>query len=299
VLYWKYLPIKDNPSKMVEYIATLDKCLEAINTKFGKNSSDPEAVFYTMVARGYMAMLYNYKGEMLNAAGEGKKAYNSFLVGLKLIGKNPEFYFTSGMYNYYVVAYPEVHTMTKPLMIFFKKGDKALGLKQIDTGTKSGIITKAESCYHISRIYIKYENLPEKAIYYSQKLVDWYPQNPIYRMTNIEAQLLSGHYDQAKSSLKILQTYKKGFFPVATHTFQAIIQEKEEHNDSGAQKDYLLALQNKADDQYTKEYHAMSYAGLARIAHRAGDTSKARSYYKKCLELAEYGRLKAEAKAYK
>ena len=86
---------------------------------------------------------------------------------------------------------------------------------------------------------------------------------------------------------------------MAWSTFQAIIQEKDDKNDLGAQKDYLLALQTKADDQYTKEYHAMSYAGLARIAHRAGDKVKAKNYYKKCLELAEYGSLKAEAKAYK
>jgi tetratricopeptide (TPR) repeat protein len=189
--------------------------------------------------------------------------------------------------------------MTKPLMIFFKKGDKLLGLKQIDTGTKSGVITKAESCYHIARIYLKYENKPEKAIYYSQKLVDWYPQNPIYRMTNIESLVLAGKYEQAKGSIKLLQNYKKGFFPVASHTFLGLIQEKGDKNDLAAQKDYLLALQTKADDQYTKEYHAMSYAGLARIAGRAGDHNKAKEYYKKCLELAEYGSVKAEAKVYK
>jgi hypothetical protein len=61
----------------------LDQCLEAINKRYGKNSLDPEAVFYTMVARGYMAMIYNYRGEMMNAAGEGKKAYNAFVEGFE------------------------------------------------------------------------------------------------------------------------------------------------------------------------------------------------------------------------
>lgn len=43
----------------------------------------------------------------------------------------------------------------------------------------------------------------------------------------------------------------------------------------------------------------MAYAGLARIADRAGDKKLARAQYKKCLEYAEYKRLIREAKNYK
>lgn len=299
VLYWKYLPIKDNPSKSKEYIQKLDQCLQAINRKFGKNSSDPEAVFYTMVARGYMAMLYNYRGELLNAAGEGKKAYNALTEGLKLINRNSEFYFTAGMYNYYVEVYPEEHPIIKPVMLFFKKGDKALGLKQIDTGTRLGTITRTESCYYLSRIYLKHEGKPDRAVVYSQKLVDLYPQNMIYRMNHVEALLLSGRYDQASAGIGMLKRNLTGFFPAAWHTFQAYSLEKDDKSDAGAQKEYLLALRSPSDDQYTKEYHAMAYAGLARIADRAGNKAKAREYYKKCLEKSEYTLTIREAKAYK
>jgi len=299
ILFWKYLPIKDSPTKSKEYIQKLDLCLEAINKKFGKNSKDPEAVFYTMVARGYMAMMYNYKGEMLNAAGEGKKAYNAFSEGMNLMNKNPEFYFTSGMYNYYVELYPELHPVVKPLMLFFKNGNKALGLKQIDTGIRVGTITRAEACYYLAHIYLKYEAKPEKAAIYTAKLADWYPRNPIYLMRNTEALLLSGNYNDAAKSNNILKRMNGGFFPLASHTFQGILFEKDEKNDASAQREYLLALKTPHDDQYTKEYYAMSYAGLARIANRAGNKSKAREYYKKCLEKSEYVSLMKEAKAFK
>ena len=59
---------------------------------------------------------------------------------------------------------------------------------------------------------------------------------------------------------------------------------------------YLAALKLPHDDQYTKEYHAMSYAGLARIAQRSGNKAKAKQYYKKCLEKAEYRSIVKEAK---
>jgi len=299
ILYWKYLPIKDHPAKSKEYIQKLNVCLEAINKKFGKNSSDPEAVFYTMVARGYMAMMYNYRGEMMSAAGEGKKAYNAFSEGMNLMNKNPEFYFTSGMYNYYVELYPELHPMVKPLMFFFKDGDKALGLKQIDTGTRLGVITKAEACYYLAHIYLKYELKPEKAAVYTERLVGLYPKNPVYVMRNTEALLSSGNYDGAAKHINTLKRYPNGFFPLAMHTFQGIVFEKDAKNDSAAQKEYLLALKTPHDDQYTKEYYAMAYAGLARIANRAGNKAKAKEYYKKVLEKAEYKSVIREAKGFK
>ncbi|WP_215237406.1 tetratricopeptide repeat protein [Dyadobacter helix] len=297
ILFWRYLPIKDNPVKAKEYVQKLNACLSAVEKRFGKDSRDPEAVFYVMVARGYLAMMYNYKGEMLNAAGEGKKAYNAFLEGLKLISKNPEFYFTSGMYNYYVVIYPEIHPIVKPLMVFFKKGDKALGMKQVETGTRLGTITKAESCFYLSHLYLKYEDRPEKAVVYMQRLVDQYPQNPIYLMKYIESLVLAGKYDEAESLMPPLKRLQTGFFPASWHTFQAIILEKRDKNDTAAQREYLAALRLPHDDQYTEEYTPMAYAGLARIAKREGNQSKAKDYYKKCLDRAEYTSLIKEARS--
>jgi tetratricopeptide (TPR) repeat protein len=299
ILFWKYMPIKDNPTKSKEYIRKLDLCIESINKKFGKNSMDSEAVFYTMVARGYMAMMYNYRGEMMSAAGEGKKAYNAFVEGLNLMNKNPEFYFTSGMYNYYVEVYPEEHPMVKPLLLFFKSGDKALGLKQMDMGTKVGVITRAESCFYISHVYLKYEMRPDKAVGYMNRLVEMYPRNPVYLMKSVESQVLAGQYENARKGVASLKKISTGFYPIAAHTFQGILDEKADKNDAAAQKEYLQALKTPHDDQYTKEYHALAYAGLARIAARAGNKSKAKEYYKKCLDKAEYRLVIREAKAFR
>jgi tetratricopeptide (TPR) repeat protein len=299
VLYWKYLPIKDNQAKSKEYIQKLNLALIATEKRFGKDTKDPEGMFYVMVARGYMAMMYNYRGEMLSAAGEGKKAYNAFIDGMKLMDKNPEFYFTSGMYNYYVEVYPEEHPMVKPLLMFFKNGNKALGLKQVDIATRSGVITRAESCFYLAHLYMKYEMNPEKAVPYVNKLTDWYPKNPLFIMKNIEALSLAGDYDDASKQLVALRKYNTGFYPIAQHTFQGINYEKHLKSDVSAQKEYLAALRIPHDDQYTKEYHAMAYAGLARIAGRAGNKAKAKEYYKKCLEKAEYRSLMKEAKAFK
>ena len=298
-MYWQYLPIQDNKAKSAEYLRTLNQCLAAVEKQYGSDSKNPEAVFFTLAARGYMAVMYNYQREFLKAVGEAQKAYSALTTSLKLTEKNPEFYFTTGMYNYYVVTYPEDNPIVKPVMIFFKNGDKALGLKQIDIATQRGVITRAEACSYLAHIYLEHESQPQRALVYTRKLAGWYPQNPIYKIMHTEALLLSGRYAEAEKELPALRKRTDGFYPIAWRTFQGILYEKDDRNDALAQREYLAALQIPHDEQYTREYHAMAYAGLARIAHRAGNKAQAKAYYKKCLEKAEYKALIKEAKAYK
>lgn len=295
---WQYLPIKDNKAKVGEYIKTLNQCLVAVERHYGKNSPHPEAVFFTMAARGYLGLMYNYQNELLKAAGEAQKAYGSLVEGLKLTEKNPEFYFTTGMYNYYVETYPEDHPIVKPLMVFFKDGNKALGLKQLDIATRNAIMTRVEATYFLAHIYLEHESRPDKAIPYTTRLHAWYPGNTIFSMIHIETLILAGRYQEAQKVMDKINKRNDGFYPIAWHVFEGLIREKQDRQDNEAQKYYLMALKIPHDDQYTREYHAMAYAGLARIADRSGNRNKAREHYKKCLEKANYNFLEREAQAY-
>ncbi|MPR35710.1 ABC transporter substrate-binding protein [Salmonirosea aquatica] len=297
-MHWQYLPIKDNKAKVGEYIRALNQCLAAVDKQYGKNSKEPEAVFFTMASRGYLALMYNYQNELLKAAGEAQKAYGSLTEGLKLVDKNPEFYFVAGMYNYYVESYPEDHPIVKPLMIFFKDGNKTLGLKQLDMATKTAVITKVEAAYFLAHIYLEHEARPDLADNYTARLSAWFPNNLVFKMSHLEALILAGRYDEADKGLPELKKHTTGFYPIAGYCFEGMIAEKRDKNDAEAQKAYLAALKIPYDMQYTREYHAMSYAGLARIADRGGNKAKAREYYKKSLEITEYLALKREAKAY-
>ncbi|HEV7348678.1 ABC transporter substrate-binding protein [Telluribacter sp.] len=297
-MYWQYLPIQTNKAKAQEYQNTLNQCLVAVEKQYGKESTNPEAVFFTMAAHGYRALMFNYQKELIKAATEAQSAYSAMMNGMKLTDRNPEFYFTTGMYNYYVEVYPNDHPIVKPIMVFFKNGNKPLGLKQVDTATRVGVITRAEACYYLAHIYLEHESQPERALAYSSKLNSWYPQNPVYKILHTEALLLAGRYAEATDDVNYLKRYSSGFYPIAWHTFQGILEEKKEKDDAQAQREYLAALRTPYDEQFTREYHAMAFAGLARIADRAGNKAQAKSYYKKCLEVAQYKSQIREAKAY-
>jgi hypothetical protein len=117
-------------------------------------------------------------------------------------------------------------------------------------------------------------------------------------MRYVENLLHVGRVEEAAAENKVLGGYTKGLFPKGYHCFDGLIKEHQ-RDDVSAKAAFEKALAVPLEMQYVKEYHAMAYAGLARIADRAGDKKSAKAHYKKCLEYAEYKRVIAEAKAYK
>ena len=64
--------------------------------------------------------------------------------------------------------------------------------------------------------------------------------------------------------------------PLAVNTFSGMLAEHADKKDKEAAEFYELAIRLPFNEPYTKEYTAFAYAGLARIAARANDRSRAR-----------------------
>ena len=293
------LPLSENKAATAQFVQAVSQGMELAKRMIAKDENNPEAVFFMLTCHSYMASLYNNQGESLKAVGESKKAYNYLRDGAKLLDKNPDFYFTTGLYNYYVERYPIDHPIVRPFMFFFADGDIALGLKQMDVAAHKGLFMRPVANYYLSHLLLKHESNPSKAAGYMKYLVDKYPNNPLFAMTYAEAILLSGRYVEAQPAVQRLRQMTSKMVPLAYNTFMGMLAEQADKNDREATEFYEIALKQPANEAYTKEYYAFAYAGLARIAARANDRTRAKMYYKKVLSVGEYKSLIREAKAYK
>ncbi|AYQ36232.1 ABC transporter substrate-binding protein [Runella sp. SP2] len=295
-MQWQYLPVKDNKAMSGQYAKLLEECIAKAKVLEKNEKTRPEAAFFSMAGHGYIALIHNYNDEKMKAASEAKKAYDYVMSGFKYMNNNPEFYFSSGLYNYYMIRYPEDHPIVKPVVLFFKDGNREEGLRQMDIASKKGMFTRTESSFYLARIYLKHEQRYDKASSYLGNLVEKYPNNPIFLMKHTEALLLLGKYDEAQPFIEKLKKRNESFFSLVSHTLEGMYLEKQSRNDQAAQRLYLTAIRQPRDEEYTKEYQAFAYAGLARIAIRAGDKRKATEYYKIVSDLAEYKGTLKEAK---
>ena len=295
----QYLPVHENKAARAQFVQAVNEGMTLAKQMLDKDEKDPEAVFFALTAHSYLAALYHNEGESLKAVSESRRCYGYLRDGMKLLDKNPDFYFTTGLYNYYVERYPMDHSIVKPFMVFFADGDMTLGLKQMDVAAKRGLFMRTVANYYSAHIQVKYEMQPARALPYARYLADKFPANPLFAMLDAEVLLLTGRYTDARPAVQRLKQLPNKLVPLALALFTGILAEQDDHDDKAATEAYQAALKLPANKPYTEEYKAMAYAGLARIAARAGNRDLAKQNYKKALDIAQYKSLIREAKAFR
>lgn len=287
-LQWQFLPIDKNPIALKKYIEELQKCIAASKALHKIPEYKKESTFFLLAAHGFIALTYNYNRNYLEAATEAKKAYSYFIEGKKYKIENPEFMFASGLYNYYRVQYPENHPITKPIVLFFENGNKNQGLLDLDNAVKLSIFSRTEAALYLTNINIKYESNFKNALRFSEGLSSKYPNNIIFKIKYIECLLLNSQYETAEKINESLIQRKDAVSNISYLVFDANAQEHLHKNKVKALSQYAKALQLTSDDRYTKEYHGMAFLGMARIFSQQNEISKAKIFYKNCLEVSEY-----------
>ncbi len=298
-IQWQYFPVEQNPKLLNQYIALLEKCQALAEPMLNDPANKAEGTFFLVASHGYIALVLNDKKEQVKAANEARKAYGYLKDGRKWTEKNPEFLFTSGLYNFYRIQYPETHPIVKPAMIFLDDGNKKLGLLQLEQAVHKSVFSRNEAAHYLTGVNLKYESNYPKALVFSTWLHEKYPNNLLYSMRHAESLVMNGKYDDALVLIQILKKSNEKTYLLAGSLFEGQIAEKARKNDKQAGDIYgAIVSKMPPNDRYTTDYYAMACAGLARIAHRAGNRKKAKELYEKCLEYAEYKSTIIEAKKY-
>lgn len=296
-LQWKYLPIEQNSAVLNQYIKHLEACQRKAEELAKQPKHKAEATFFLLAAHGYIALSHNYRKEYTKAVMDAGHAYGYLKDGFGFVNQNVEFNFTTGIYNYYRIQYPETHPVIKPFIVFFQSGNKSQGLSQLRKATNEALFSRIEATTYLTNIYLKYEADFPKALVYAQRLGRKYPRNHIFGIRYVETLLLNNRFEQASQQIKVLAKRKDAITSLSVDFFEGYYAEMYLKNDALAAQKYAAAIAATANSRYTQEYYAMAHLGLGRIQKRAGSESKASFYFKKCLDNAEYEWVVAEVKA--
>lgn len=293
----QYFPLKDYPAQQKNYLAYLNQSRALAEEMLEKNEDDTEANFFELAVLGYLAAFDADNQDFMKAVGVAKKAYSFMKKALVSNEKQHEFLYSSGIYNYYRIEYPETHTLIKPFMFFFADGNKKLGLQQLDLATKKTLFVKHEALIYAGYVYMKYESNPHKALYYNTFLYEKYPENLLFSMQRTDFLVATGKYEEGEEIAQKLLKQKSVMFQCAGTIFKGLIAEKAHKDDKTAEAYLLKGVKMPYDERFTKDYHGLAYVALARIAKRAGQANKVKEYAKKAIKMAEYKSTVAEAKA--
>ncbi len=296
---WSENPIEADTEDFRKLIGHLQISLDRTKTYLKNDSENMEAIFFAMAIHSWLAQFYDEDGQTFKALSAAKKAYQYMKIGFEMLDQSPEFYFSTGLYNYYRVQYPESNPIYKPFLWFFRDGNKELGLSQLDHASEKAIFTRAEASMYLAHIYLRYEEEPAKAVKYSRDLVERFPDNTFFKINYTEALLAAAKYTTAYPITQKLLQEEKPFYRMSGEVFTAIHYEKHLANLTMAKTWYQKSLESGEDlGARADNKKSLAYAGLARIAAARQQVDEARSYYRTAMKLAQYDGVKNEARRY-
>lgn len=278
----------------------LDEAVEKSEKMLDKDEDQPEANFFALSAYGMLAMYENQDGSAFKAVGLAKNAYKYLKKGFKLKEKYPEFYFSTGLYNYYREKYPELHPIYKTFMWFFRSGDMQLGLEQMKKATQTSVFMAPEARDYLQHIYLRYENKPEASLTFAKALLDQYPDNLYFVFNYIDSSLAAASYEGLDPLIERLIESDKSFYQMLGQIFRATLLEKRDQQWDEAEAFYVKSLGTGygLQTEDAENYRSYAYAGLARIALHEEKPVQAKKLYQQSLAAAQYPQTKKEAEAY-
>jgi len=290
--WWRIMPWEDQRQYDDIFTDYMDSTIYYAEQLLKENKDNPEAYFFLAAAEGFKGRIFSDREEYTKAAFVAKKSLNHLMESERFDNDlSPEFLFGIGLYNYFRVWIPENKAFLKPIMLFFKKGDKELGLKQLQNVADHAFYSRIEAMTYLARIYGDYENNRAKALPILEYLVNNYPDNSYFATEFAEINYMMGRYTEStKYCSNILYKYENKFpgYTVenarkASFFLGSILKAKGDVNMAKHHFEETLKFSKEANAQ-EKGYYWYTLGYLAEYAVKEKNNEKAIEYYREIVE---------------
>lgn len=291
--WWRIVPnIQDEQydSAMLQY---MDSTILVAENIFDHGST-VEGGFFLSAAYAFKGRLYAERRSWRKAATAGKNAmkYLDYCRDQEEFG--PEILFGDALYNYYSVWIPENYPVLKPIMIFFRDGDKELGLNQLKEVANNAFFTRTEAQYFLMRILADEEHDKRSALFIAEYLNKTFPNNAYFQRYYARMLYTSGRYSKAeKISKDIIAKIDSSYIGYEQNSGRYaafFLGEINAHRDEpeAAEKYYKLCV--KYGDEIgaqEKGYYLYSMLNLGRYDADRGDKAAAKEKFKMVKKLSD------------
>lgn len=288
--WWKIMPNTKDTKYDDSFFAYMDTTIYVGENLYKNHPAyKTEAAFFLAAAYAFKGRLYadEERKNWRKAVSAGTSALDYLKYSKEKETLNPELLFGDALYNYFSVWVPENYPALKPVLWFFKKGDKALGLKQLKEVSYNAFYTRTEAMVWLMRILNSYENDQPRAMQISEYLYTTYPNNPYFHRYYARMLYSVGRFTQAEPVCKdILAKIDSGQvgYEATSGRYAAFFlgQIYEARRKLDEAKKYYTQCMKYAEEIGATEsgYYLFSMIALGEIAERQGNKAEAKRWFK-------------------
>lgn len=289
LIYWENFPLLPDNDLSTTFDGLMDSCIHRAALMLDKPGTHLEGVFFDLFGRAFKAMFWADNGKASRAVADLPEMYKRTKEGFLLVEDFPGFYFSTGLYNYYIEAYPEAHPIYKPFVAFMHKGDRNLGLIQLNRAIQESVFLRVEATLFMALIQANYENDLNTASIYAEKLHREFPRNTYYQGLITSIWLHQKRFARVRELLPILEEQSDPYSHLIHTLASAFLAEKKGGEENEAGKAYLGVIGlAESLGPIADMFNAMACMGLSRLHEARGLHQAARQWSRKAEKLTAY-----------
>ncbi|MBS1560387.1 MAG: tetratricopeptide repeat protein [Bacteroidetes bacterium] len=180
VEWWKINLNRNVYSNDEWFLQKIEKVLEVCDRSLEADPKNLMGLFFKGGALGFRGRFYATRESMIKAANDGKDALDLLEECQRIAPNNHDIMLGTGLYNYFAIALPEKYPVLSPIMTFFRSGDKALGILQLQAAARQARYARVEAQVVLLQVYYEWEKDYQKAVVIARELNKKYPNNPYF-----------------------------------------------------------------------------------------------------------------------
>lgn len=294
--WWKIMPSNlTNEQYDKVFLAYMDTAITKGEALYKADKKNYEACFFLSAAYGFSARLHSERHNWRKATFASKNALDYLDKSKEANGLSPEFLFGQALINYYAPWISENYPLLKPVLLFFPKGNKKLGLSQLRGVAANGFYTAPEAKVFLMKILQNQENKPQEALPLAQAMATTYPDNGyLQRFYALMSYQVGDLRECERISRDILDKINRGLpgyegisGRYATFFLGSLMQNQ--YKDLAKAKEYYqrCVVFSESTGDTKQGFYLYALLNMARIADKQQAPAEAARYYKEVQQKAE------------
>lgn len=293
--YWWRIEVDVTNEKYDKiFLAYIDRANEKAEKLYDEDKTNKEAAFFLAAGYGFQGRLLSERKSWTRAAWAGRNALKYMELSRGEEEFNPELLLGDALFNYFSVWIPENYPLLKPILALFPKGNKQLGLKQLEQVAENAFYTRIEAMYFLFRLYASEEKKPYEALRISEYLNEKFPNNPYFHRSYARHLYTVGRWTESlRESEEILRRIdaKQTGYESNSGRYAAfyIAQYYDRIGNRPEAKKYYLKTLSYGEEIESQEsgYYLHSLVELGKIALVEKNKALAKEYFKKVKKYAK------------
>ena len=202
ITWWRILLDLENESLDEKFYAQLEECIDQCDDILDKNEKNVDALFFKGGSIGFRGRLLAIRESWFKAALDGKEGLGIVYKAYAADPKNTDVQLGFGIYHYYADVIPLKYPAVKPFMVFFPKGDKKKGIKELENVAWRGRYARIESRYFMMTLNFQFEENMDETRKWGKYLLMDFPNNPNFQKYYGLTYIKENNYQEAVKTFR-------------------------------------------------------------------------------------------------